>query len=77
MKNRIKTIATVALKNVLPLVVGLGVLVLVIAWLAGVFEKKIAAGQGEVAERTLPEGHGRPTRSTRSSRQRHSRRSAR
>ncbi|MHC4177973.1 MAG: efflux RND transporter periplasmic adaptor subunit [Planctomycetota bacterium] len=43
MKPKVKAIAAVGLKTVLPLVVGLAVLVLVIAWLAGVFEEKIQA----------------------------------
>lgn len=54
MKLQAKTVAVVLLKTVLPLVVGLAVLVLVIAWLAGVFEAEIAAGQTEVAVRKLP-----------------------
>jgi multidrug efflux pump subunit AcrA (membrane-fusion protein) len=56
MKPNVKAIAAVLLKTVLPLVVGLAVLVLVIAWLAGFFQEKIVAGQGEVAVRRLPDG---------------------
>jgi hypothetical protein len=51
MKPNVKAIAAVLLKTVLPLVAGLAVLVLVIAWLAGFFQEKIVAGQGEVAGR--------------------------
>ena len=43
MKLNVRAVAAVVLKTVLPLVVGLAVLVLVIAWLAGVFEEKITA----------------------------------
>jgi membrane fusion protein (multidrug efflux system) len=56
MKRKAIAVAAVLIKTVLPLVAGLAVLVLVIAWLAGVFERKIAAGQGEVAVRLLPAG---------------------
>ena len=56
MKLRAKTIASVLLRTVLPLVVGLAVLVLVIAWLAGVFQPKIAARTHELYVRKLPTG---------------------
>jgi RND family efflux transporter MFP subunit len=56
MKVKVKAIAAVLLKTVLPLVAGMAVLVLVIAWLSGFFEKKIVAGSAEVALRKLPEG---------------------
>jgi len=56
MKPNVKAVAAVLLKTVLPLVAGLAVLVLVIAWLAGFFQGKIVAGQGEVAVRVLPDG---------------------
>jgi len=56
MKANIRAAAAVLLRTVLPLVAGLAVLVLVIAWLAGFFQEKIVAGQGEVAVRTLPDG---------------------
>jgi RND family efflux transporter MFP subunit len=55
MKANVKAIAAVLLKTILPLVAGLAVLVLVIAWLAGFFQEKIVAGQGEVAVRKLPD----------------------
>ncbi len=54
MKLQARTVAVVLLKTVLPLVVGLAVLVLVITWLAGFFEDKIAAGGREVTVRRLP-----------------------
>jgi len=55
-----KAIAAVALKRVLPAVVGLVVLLMVIAWLAGAFTKKIPAGQvaaaGEEADSSADDG---------------------
>jgi membrane fusion protein (multidrug efflux system) len=56
MKRQAPAVAAVLLKRVLPLVAGLAVLVLVIAWMAGFFEQKIPAGQYEAAVRRLPEG---------------------
>lgn len=56
MKAKLKAVAAVILKTVLPLVVGLAALVLVIAWLAGAFTEKIVAGTSEVAVRRLPAG---------------------
>ena len=46
---KFKAVAAVTLKKALPAVVGLAVLVLVIAWLAGAFTKKIPPGQAAVA----------------------------
>ena len=43
----------VALKKVLPIVAGLAVLILVVAWLAGVLVEKIQPGQVEAAVRRL------------------------
>ncbi len=56
MKPNAKAIASVLLKVILPVVVGFAVLVLVIAWLAGVFEEKIQAQQHEAPVRQLPSG---------------------
>ncbi len=50
---RLKTVVGTLLKRVLPIVVGVGVLVLVIAWLAGVMVEKIEPGQSDVAVRRL------------------------
>jgi RND family efflux transporter MFP subunit len=46
---KLKPVPATVLKKVLPAVVGLIVLVLVIAWLAGAFTRKIPAGQTAVA----------------------------
>jgi len=53
-----KALLRVVLRNVLPAVVGLAALILVIAYLAGVFSVKIPAGQREAARamRTLSPG---------------------
>jgi len=51
-----KQIAGVVLKKGLPVVVGLGVLVVVIAWLAGAFTEKIPPGPTAMAGDELPPG---------------------
>jgi RND family efflux transporter MFP subunit len=50
---RFKTLAAVLLKQVAPVVIGLAVMGLVIAWLAGVFHDKIQPGQQSIAARKL------------------------
>ena len=56
MSGKISTIATLfwmLLKKGLPLVAGLAVLVLVIAWMSGAYEKKVPPGESDVVFRTL------------------------
>ena len=56
MKLNIKAIAKVVLTAILPIVLGTVVLVLVVAWMAGVMEEKIEPGRTEVATRQLEPG---------------------
>ena len=51
-----KQIVGIVLKKGLPVVVGLGVLVVVIAWLAGTFTEKIPPGPTAMAGDELPPG---------------------
>ena len=48
-----KAVALVLLKKVLPIVVGLAVLIVVVAWLAGVMVEKIKPGPADVVVRRL------------------------
>jgi len=50
---KFKAVAGILLKRVLPIIVGLGVLVVVIAWLAGMMVEKIEPGPSDVAVRRL------------------------
>jgi len=56
MKIDLKAIAKVVFVTILPIVVGIAVLVLVVAWMAGVTQQKIQPGQTEVAVRKLDPG---------------------
>jgi len=53
---KLKAVAGVLLKKVLPIIVGLAVLVLVIGWLAGVMGEKIEPGRSETAVRQIDPG---------------------
>jgi RND family efflux transporter MFP subunit len=54
---KFKSIAAVLLKTVLPIVVGMALLVLVVAWMAGVLDEKIEPGREEAAtQRFASEG---------------------
>ncbi len=51
-----KTAVSVIFKTILPLIVGMALLVVVIAWLSGMFVEKIVPGEEKVAQRMLSEG---------------------
>jgi membrane fusion protein, multidrug efflux system len=51
--NRFNSVLGYLLKSALPVIAGLGVLGLLIAWLAGAFTSKIEPGRTEVAARSL------------------------
>jgi membrane fusion protein, multidrug efflux system len=54
--NRFKAVTGYLLKSVLPVVAGLSILGLLIAWLAGAFSTRIEPGRNEVATRSLQSG---------------------
>ena len=54
--NRFKAVTGYLLKSVLPVVAGLSILGLLIAWLAGAFSTSIEPGRNEVATRSLQSG---------------------
>jgi hypothetical protein len=60
--ERVKAIGRVLLVRVAPLVLGLAVLIIVIAYLAGIFTPKIPPGESPAAMRPLA---GRPTQTVR------------
>lgn len=52
---KFKAVAAVLLKTVLPIVVGMALLVLVVAWMVGMFDKKIEPGREPSAARRFDE----------------------